>query len=181
MKSSGKGRKPGRLSRCLIVDGYNILPRLHRKSLRELTDLENSRNDLADRLSEYSAFRGEYVVLVFDAHHTENPGSHVKRGSVDIYFTQHKETADERIEGLVYELRELYGEITVATSDAAEQQVVFGGGALRITAEELRRRLDEVANGIRASVDKVVSNPKTTVSDTLRQDVANILEKWRRW
>jgi uncharacterized protein len=181
MKSSGRGPKQGRLARCLIVDGYNILPRLYLKSLREIGDLEMARNDLADRLCEYSAFRGEYVVLVFDAHHTENQGTHIRHGVVDMYFTQKKETADERIEALVYEMRDVYGEISVATSDAAEQQVVFGGGALRISADELRRRLEEVEAGIRASVKKVESNPKSTLSDNIRQDVANILEKWRRW
>ncbi len=37
------------------------------------------------------------------------------------------ETADDRIERLVYEF-EIPTKITVATSDFAEQQVTFGGG-----------------------------------------------------
>ena len=95
-------------------------------------------------------------------------------------FTQKNETADDRIERLVYEYRDVYGEISVATSDAAEQQVAFGGGALRISADELRRRLAETAIAIGRNINQRRADRKPTLSDTIRQDVANILENWRR-
>lgn len=175
---AGSGR---RHSKCLIVDGYNILARQRRSSLKDIADLDAARGNLLEQLVEYQAYFGEQVFLVFDAHHTSEPTvTSVWRG-VQVIYTAPHETADQRIERLVYDLRLQYHSITVASSDFAEQQVIFGGGALRITANELIRRLHQSSAMIRKTLTdhrQERQNPK--LGDTIRQDLAKLFEKWRR-
>lgn len=102
---------------------------------------------------------------------------------VQVLYTLPQETADERIERLVYELRDRYRQLVVATSDAAEQQVAFGGGALRISADEWLRRLTATEKQIEQSVqgqNETVDLQRVRLGDQIRQDVMKILEKWRR-
>lgn len=180
MKSSGKGRKRTS-SKCLVVDGYNIIPRWKKRRLSAVDSLEEVRNDLVDRLGEYRSFAALDVIVVFDAHKTAEAGTQFTRSGVDIMFTEQHETADERIERIVYDLGDKYREMTVATSDAAEQQVAFGKGALRITADELLRQLDDVETRIRRAVEEQTGqSQRSKLSDSIRQDIAKILEKWRR-
>lgn len=180
MKSSDRGGKGLRHSKCLIVDGYNILGRMKEGPLRNIPDLETMRQRLIDMLAEYQSFSAEAVIIVFDAHQIATPESDLTVSGVRVIYTAHHETADDRIERLVYELRDYMHQITVATSDYAEQQVIFGGGALRISANGLLARLREAKRGIRKNIAEAEYTGKTTLSDRIGQDVANILEKWRR-
>ena len=180
MKSSASAAKGGRYSKCLIVDGYNVIARLQSSALKNVSDLDSARNELTGLLTEYRAFSGEEVILVFDAQRTDSAAVELNRSGVRVIFTYKNETADERIERLVYELRDVYREITVATSDALEQQVAFGGGALRISAAELIQRIERTRQSIRREVDDHSSRRGGRIGDNLRQDIANILENWRR-
>jgi predicted RNA-binding protein with PIN domain len=182
MKWSGSGTaKPRgeRHSACLIVDGYNVIARQEQQRLSAIVDLEAKRDDLLAQLSEYGAFSGQEVVVVFDAGHTPERAVDERRGGVRLIYTAAGETADQRIERLVYELRDTYHRITVATSDAAEQQVTFGGGALRISAAELVRHMAETKRRIEHAVEKGYrSVPR--IDETLSEEVAKKLEDWRR-
>lgn len=180
MKSSGKGVSPKRGARhCLVVDGYNVLAAGNPQGLHGIHDLEAARDSLCDRLAGYRAFYGEDVAVVFDAYRTPSRAADFERAGIRVVFTDPGETADHRIERLVYELRDTYREITVATSDSAEQQTAFGGGALRISASELNRRLALAQRRIHRETEKL-GKQGNRVIDSIRQDVATILEKWRR-
>lgn len=181
MKSSGSGASGRRIrKKCLIVDGYNIVGRISNRSLADVTDLEDMRNRLIEMLAEYQSFSGESVILVFDAHQTNGQEREYIRLGVRVIFTSYQETADDRIERLVYELRDTTPEITVATSDSAEQQVIFGGGALRISANGLLERLREAQRNISGTVKQQYEDRGSKVSDRISQDIAKILEHWRR-
>lgn len=180
MKSSGKGVRPRSGARhFLVVDGYNILAVGNPQGLRGIEDLEAARDELCNRLAGYRAYYGEDVAVVFDAYRTPNPATDFDLSGIRVVFTDTGETADHRIERLVYELRDTYKEITVATSDSAEQQTAFGGGALRISASELIRRLTLAERRIHNETEKL-GKQGNRVIDSIRQDVATILEKWRR-
>lgn len=179
MKSSGRGSDRKQRRSCLIVDGYNVLAAEQGRGLKAIEDLDNARNHLIDRLGQYSSYYGEDIVVVFDAYRTADAGVETVQSRIRVVFTDSGETADHRIERLVYELRDIYREITVATSDFVEQQVTFGGGGLRISATELLRRLSLAEKTIRTEAE--ASAPKgNRVIDSVRQDIASILEKWRR-
>ncbi|MFD1673169.1 NYN domain-containing protein [Alicyclobacillus fodiniaquatilis] len=179
MKSSARERKR-KGQRCLIVDGYNVLARSAGTSLSKIPDLERARLDMEDQLAQYRSVYDEDVVVVYDAHHRPGVGGTERRGGIEIIFTSSGETADARIERLVYEIRDDYRDITVATSDAAEQQVSFGGGALRISANELLRRLENMRNFISRQTAAHQTEPRHTLGDSIRGDIAKALEKWRR-
>ena len=181
MKSFGRGVKRNKRGlQCVIVDGYNVVAQMQRSALEALEDVDAARDQLLDLLKEYRAFSGDDVIVVYDAHHAKKPGSETMEAGVRIIFTSHQETADERIERLVYELRDTYRQITVATSDFAEQQVTFGGGALRISAREFLQQLRDLKLSIRRTVENKNDSARTPLVDTIRHDIANILEKWRR-
>ncbi|QQE78546.1 NYN domain-containing protein [Alicyclobacillus sp. SO9] len=184
MKQSGKGSKPARGRRhtkCVIVDGYNILARLAAKSLADIDNLETARHELIEQLVEYQAYFGEQVVVVFDAQHTSSPLVESVWRGIQVTYTAPHETADQRIERLVYEYRLVYHSITVASSDIAEQQVAFGGGALRISAEEMIRRMILAGQQIQETVSKQnEADKKPRLSDVIGEDIAKTLEKWRR-
>ncbi|MCL6547390.1 MAG: NYN domain-containing protein [Alicyclobacillus sp.] len=179
MRSSGSA-VDGTARRCLIVDGYNVLGRMEGQAPAAMTDLGAARDRLISRLAEYGAVSGVQVVVVFDAHRTDSAAVEQICSGVRVIYTAKGETADERVERLVYELRDTYDEITVATSDAAEQQVAFGGGALRIPAGELARRLRESGEWVRDRAEALRPLAGNRLRDALRHDVAKILEKWRR-
>jgi predicted RNA-binding protein with PIN domain len=164
----------------VIVDGYNVLAQMRGLRLDQLEDIDAVRDALLGDLQEYRAYFGRDVVLVFDAHRARQRGSDTVRAGVRLIYTANQETADERIERLVYELRDVYPQLTVVTSDAVEQQVAFGGGALRISSREFLRQLEDMRRGIRQTVAEETGQAPGRVIDAIRHDIANILEKWRR-
>jgi predicted RNA-binding protein with PIN domain len=183
MKRSGSGRREaatGRNQACLIVDGYNVIAKAAGAPLTRIEDLDEARQALVDALVEYAAFTGQDVIVVFDAHRMPGVGSEDRRAGVRVLFTMQNETADDRIERLVYDLADTYGRITVATSDAAEQQLTFGRGALRISADELLDGLARMREEVRRQIRDGRTPDRTELADAMTRDVANILEKWRR-
>ncbi|MCL6593092.1 MAG: NYN domain-containing protein, partial [Alicyclobacillus sp.] len=111
---------------------------------------------------------------------TAEPERVYEQSGVQVVFTAAGETADAYIERRVYELRGLYRQIAVATSDAAEQQVAFGGGALRLSANGLLQLLADAKQGVQGAIAQSPLQPRGTVRDRIGKEIANVLEKWRR-
>jgi predicted RNA-binding protein with PIN domain len=165
----------------LLVDGYNIIgdwPELRRLKAESL---EAARDRLIDELKEYRAVTGRDVIVVFDAHLARGGQTEETLGGVRIYYSKEFETADELIERFVYELwqasrrRRIY----VATSDYVEQQVTFGQGALRISARELRRLVEEAKRETRRRIEEMESR-SNRLAHHLSPEVREMFEKWRR-
>ncbi|ARU61050.1 RNA-binding protein [Tumebacillus avium] len=165
----------------LIVDGYNIIGDW--PELRDLKyeRLEAARDKLVDDLKEYKAFTGREVIIVFDAHLASGGQTEEVISGIKILYSKHEETADELIERLVYELlrEKVRMHIYVATGDYVEQQVTFGGGALRITARELKTDVKNAKRQIRENVEKR-NNTRNVIDDHLSPQVREMFEKWRR-
>ncbi|MFZ4454374.1 NYN domain-containing protein [Salibacterium aidingense] len=162
----------------LLVDGYNIIgdwPEL--KELRE-KDLEGARDLLVRKMAEYQAYKGWEIKVIFDAHMVEGAGGRYKDFLVDVIYTRENETADERIEKLVGQLKNIETRVHVATSDYAEQSFTFGSGALRKSARELRVEMEMVEKSISR---EVVEQKQENMSNfPLSREIAEIFEKWRR-
>lgn len=163
----------------LLVDGYNMIgswPEL--KSLRE-TDLSQARDLLIDMLAEYQSYKGGRVIVVFDAYHVRGLERKQRKSNVDVVYTKENETADERIEKLAGNLNDVRTQVHVATSDYAQQRVIFARGAYRISARELYIEIQNVQKAIEEDVTK-----RTTESYTpkipLNKEVREAFEKWRR-
>ncbi|WP_367924688.1 NYN domain-containing protein [uncultured Ruthenibacterium sp.] len=129
----------------LLVDGYNII--FAWDELKELarTNLDAARQALADILCNYQGFRKCSVILVFDAYKVKrNAGEIVKYKNIHIVYTKEAETADMYIEKATYQLAR-HRRVRVATSDGAEQLIILGHGALRISASIFHEEI-EMAN-----------------------------------
>lgn len=165
----------------LIVDGYNIIfawPEL--EALRD-QDMGHARTKLVEILADYSAFVGQRTIVVFDGHSAAGAGGEEIVYGIEVVFTRSGETADSCIEKMTYLLRQSGWRVYVATSDWAEQAVVFGSGAYRIPARELRVLVQEAAaqrqeyyhNGGLAS-------RRHDLESRVKNDVLARLREWRR-
>lgn len=137
----GSQKNDSRKETCLLVDGYNII--FAWPKLRELAaiNLDSARDQLMDILSNYQGTLGGQLILVFDAYKVKNnPGSLYQYHNIHVVFTREAQTADAYIEKTVHEIADKF-RVTVATSDALEQMIVWGAGATRLSALGL---LDEV-------------------------------------
>jgi len=164
----------------LVVDGYNIIFAWPEFDKMRKNNLDHARARLLDILVNYAALSGELVVVVFDAHlvrksqeHSESAGK-----NVEVIFTQEGETADSVIERLVGDLAGR-GTVYVATSDWAEQSLIFGLGAYRLTPREL---LDRVKRAGKESERHYSSTPpgESYLENRLVDEVRKALEDWRR-
>ncbi len=129
----------------LLVDGYNIMYAWEELREEMKADLDSARKMLMDILSNYQGFTSANLILVFDAYRVAGGvGSVQKYGGIDVVYTKEAETADSYIERAAHEISKNH-RVRVATSDALEQMIIFGSGALRVSAQELRKEV-EAAN-----------------------------------
>ncbi|MBQ9421084.1 MAG: TetM/TetW/TetO/TetS family tetracycline resistance ribosomal protection protein [Lachnospiraceae bacterium] len=136
------------LKQYLLVDGYNII--FAWDDLKELAaiNIDAARAELTDILANYQGFRGMTLILVFDAYKVRGgQGSVEKYHNIYIVYTKEAQTADAYIEATVHEIGRKH-RVTVATSDGLEQTIVFGEGAARMSARELREAVEECSRDI---------------------------------
>lgn len=126
----------------LIVDGYNIIgawPEL--QELKE-TNLEHARMRLIEILSVHAALSKRKIILVFDAYQVKkNSGSREMIQGIEVIYTKENVTADMAIERLTAQLPK-HQKVFVATSDRLQQETIWGKGAFRISAMELKREVE---------------------------------------
>ena len=134
-------KKPER-EKYLLVDGYNIIfawPEL--KSLSN-TNLDAARGKLMDILCNYQGYKGMTLILVFDAYKIKgNQGEVRKYNNIYVIYTKEAETADQYIEKAVHAIGKKH-DVTVATSDALEQMIIWGEGAKRLSANDLKYEIN---------------------------------------
>lgn len=124
----------------LLVDGNNVI-----HGWDDLRDLQRrvpggAYPELVRRLGEYRDFTGERIVVVFDGRGTTLTEERPSPG-LQVIYTSGGQTADDVIERLAIRYADLY-EITVATDDRAEQDVVVAAGGACMSIDFLRQRLD---------------------------------------
>lgn len=133
----------------LLVDGYNII--FSWEELNELakTNIDGARTRLMDILCNYQGYRDVKLILVFDAYKVKgNHGEVEKYHNIYVVYTKEAETADQYIEKTVHSIGHKYN-VTVATSDALEQVIIFGLGAIRMSAKGLKDEVEAVNKEIR--------------------------------
>ena len=113
----------------------------------------SSRNKLIEILSNYQGYKKCEVILVFDAYKVKGNREIEKVGNINIVYTKEAETADMYIEKVTHKLAKNH-KVRVVTSDALEQLIILGSGALRVSSrmfyeevlgvqEEIKRIIDE--------------------------------------
>ena len=132
----------------LLVDGYNIIFAWEELKKLAAQDVSAARGALEEILSNYQGFRKCVVILVFDAYKVKgNPGSVEKKENIYVVYTKEAETADAYIEKATYDLGKEH-RVRVATSDALEQMIILGHGALRLSARAFQAEVEQVQGEI---------------------------------
>ncbi|MCD7884476.1 MAG: NYN domain-containing protein [Lachnospiraceae bacterium] len=146
-KRKGKNAEP--LEECLLVDGYNII--FAWEELKELAkiSLESARTRLLDLMCNYQGYKNNDLIVVFDAYRVAGHTTEVLRyHNIHVVYTKEAETADQYIEKTARQIRRRY-HVTVATSDALEQIIIFGAGAARLSARGLHDELEQMQKDLR--------------------------------
>lgn len=133
----------------LYVDGYNMIgawPELVK--LKNQDKLADARDRLLHELSNYAKYDGIEVKVVFDAQLVPGIQQQYNRYNLTVVFTKEEETADTYIERVVGEENLLISNVYVATSDLAEQWMIFQKGANRKSANELYKDVQRAKKNI---------------------------------
>ena len=134
----------------LLVDGYNIIFAWEELKRVAQTNLDAARQLLMDLLSNYQGFKKCVVILVFDAYKVpRNVQDVFKYHNIYVVYTKEAETADAYIERATYEIGR-HHHVRVATSDGAEQLIILGHGALRLSATTFKAEVEQVSGQIAA-------------------------------
>ena len=163
----------------LLVDGYNIIYAW--EELKELAkiNLEAARGKLMDILCNYQGYRKMHLILVFDAYKVEGSMGEVQKyHNIYVVYTKEAETADQYIEKTVHQIGRQY-EVTVATSDAAEQVIIWGQGAKRLSAKGLRKEIRDTCLELQEQYLQQRTGGKNYLFENLEEDMAAFLEDVR--
>ena len=163
----------------LLVDGYNIIfaiPQL--KELAEI-NIDSARSKLMDLLCNYQGYKKNTLILVYDAYKVEGGiGSVEKYHNIHVVYTKEAETADQYIEKTVHEIGKKY-HVTVATSDALEQKIIWGAGASRMSANGLWEELELVRKEIQEQYLEQTNGSGCKLFQDLNPEFAEYLEEIR--
>ena len=147
----------------LLVDGYNIIFAWEELKAVAQDNLDAARQMLMDLLSNYQGFRKCEVILVFDAYKVPGSTREVSRyHNIHVVYTKEAETADAYIEKTTFELGKQKHRVRVATSDGAEQLIILGHGALRLSASIFRQEVEQTMGQISAILDRNNRRARTT-------------------
>ena len=143
------------LEEYLILDGYNVIFAWDELKVTAESDLSLARDILTRIMCSYTAFRKCHATIVFDAYKRKGgEGSEEQCGNVKVVYTKEAETADSYIEKASKSLVENHT-VRVVTSDLEEQYVILGNGALRVSAKEFRREIENTTSEINETIEKM--------------------------
>lgn len=126
----------------LLVDGNNIIHAWPELARLHATNRGAAHAELIRELTAYQDFSGRRVVVVFDGRGLKNNEERLPDG-MQVFYSSASYTADDLIERLALKYAGVY-EITVATNDRAEQDMVVGAGGIAISADGLRDLIGSV-------------------------------------
>ena len=163
----------------LLVDGYNII--FSWEELNELAkeNIHAACDKLMDILSNYQGYRKCTLILVFDAYKVEG---HVEEiityHNIYVVYTKEAETADQYIEKTVHRIGRQY-QVTVATSDGLDQVIIMGQGAHRISAQGLKKEIEDTEKTAREEWHQRRQSSKTYLFDHMSEEMQEQMEKIR--
>lgn len=163
----------------MFVDGYNMIgawPKL--SALQRNDEIAAARDHLLFELSNYRKYRDIKIIVVFDAQFVPGVTKTYHHYQVEVVFTQEGETADSYIEREVSNWVSPLNRVIVATSDMAEQWLVFQRGALRMSANELLIEINYNKKKIKQEVSQYYS-AKTRRRSPWQVDQLKLLDELR--
>ena len=144
-----KGKPQVKQGSFVLVDGYNVIFAWDELKKIAAENLDAARRRLMDILCNYAGYKRCVPILVFDAYKVRGGTREVeKHHNLYVVYTQEAETADMYIERTTHELAKDH-RTRVVSSDGAEQIIVLGNGALRVSARAFAEEVAAVEKEIR--------------------------------
>lgn len=137
----------------LLVDGYNVI--FSWENLKKLSkdNIEGARNTLINILCNYQGYKKCEVILVFDAYKVKGNTREIEQiNNINVVYTKEAETADMYIEKVSHKLAKNH-KVRVVTSDALEQIIILGNGALRVSSREFLYEIEQAE----ADIQKIIN------------------------
>jgi len=146
---TGSQKTPAAKKELLIIDGYNVI--FDWDDLRTLSelDIQAAREKLIEIVSNFSAFKDQETVLIFDGYRVPgNLGEEKERNGILVVYTKERETADLYIEKLISHLKK-DKKPKLVTSDGMIQLSALRNGIIRISSAEFEEIVNEANEEIR--------------------------------
>ena len=148
-KETARAEKSGHAAakpEFLLVDGYNVIFAWDALKSVAMESIDSAREALIRMMINFNGVRKTCLILVFDAYKVTGGTEKVEEvGGIHIVYTRESEIADVFIERAVQKLTDMERNVRVVTSDAMEQLIIMGRGALRVPASAFQKEV-ELAN-----------------------------------
>lgn len=142
----------------ILVDGYNVI--FAWEHLRKLSEssIDGARSALVNILCNYRGYKKCNLIVVFDAYRVKGAKREVEEeNGIKIIYTKEAETADMYIEKASYKLAQNH-RVRVVTSDALEQLIILGNGALRVSSAAFLAEVEEAEEEIREIIENGIDS-----------------------
>lgn len=160
----------------LLVDGYNII--FAWEELNELAkeNMDAARSRLMDILCNYQGFQRCILILVFDAYKVKGGIGDIRDyHNIHVVYTKEAETADAYIEKVTHEIAKEH-RVTVASSDALEQLIILGQGAVRLSANDLKTEIERINIEIRQDYLNNQSSGRSYLKEQLKDTIPKLTQ-----
>jgi predicted RNA-binding protein with PIN domain len=138
-----------------LIDGYNVLHEFLGRTV--VTDLEDERNRLINRIASYMGGTSDRAIIVFDSRVQMLQKVESATANVEVYFGSFDRSADSIIEREVYAIRA--GEnVTVVSSDYQLQKTIFLPNVIRRSSRQFVGDLQEHTKRIANSRNCITMN-----------------------
>ena len=163
----------------LLVDGYNIIFSWEELNGLAKENIHAACDRLKDILSNYQGYRKCTLILVFDAYKVEGHAEEIiPYHNIYVVYTREAETADQYIEKTVHKIGR-QNQVTVATSDGLEQIIIMGQGAHRISAQGLKKEIEDTEKNAREEWHQMRQSSKNYLFDHMSEELQAEMEKIR--
>lgn len=133
----------------LLVDGYNVIFAWDNLNKLAESSIDGARNALINILCNYQGYKKCEVIVVFDAYKVKGNHREIEKvNNITVVYTKEAETADMYIEKASLDLAKKH-KVRVVTSDALEQVIILGNGALRVSSREFQAEVSAAEQTIR--------------------------------
>ena len=165
--------------KIVYIDGYNLINSWPELIEAKKVSYDIARQKLIEILENYSSYKGNKVIVVFDAHLVKGSiQKKEKHGNLIIVFTKEGETADSYIEKSVNDLGRKV-DVSVVTNDNLEQQLVFQRGASRKTCLDFYHEVNNIESRIRKKTEINSAKDRYLLEDYMDDEIRQKLEKIR--
>ena len=137
----------------LLVDGYNVIFAWDNLNKLAESSIDGARNALINILCNYQGYKKCEVIVVFDAYKVKGNHREIEKvNNITVVYTKEAETADMYIEKASLDLAKKH-KVRVVTSDALEQVIILGNGALRVSSREFQAEVSAAEQIIRNIIE----------------------------